>query len=168
MVTNFERSLFEQAAIMHIMYRFPDMKPRMTCDNSEPWHLLYRYGRTKSKCVAALTSRHRFHDWTVDDYATEAHHPWLIHWPGCQFCRSSWLPSSSVVKDCMRTFVTVFGYAHNVSMKALGEGFAIDTKDMIYKLTDSIEQEWAVKEMQWAAENEAAAKNARKFAKKRF
>lgn len=108
----------------------------------------------------------RFHDWTVDKYATEDRHPWLIHWPGCVFCRASWLPSSSVVKDCMRTFVTVFGYAHNVSMKALGEGFAIDTKDMIDKLSDSIEQEWAVREMQWAAENNAVAKGAKKNAAK--
>ncbi len=41
-VTHFQPTLFEQAALMHIMYRFPAMQARMTCDNSEPWHLLYR------------------------------------------------------------------------------------------------------------------------------
>ncbi len=57
----------------------------------------------------------------------------------------------------MRTYVTVFGFAHNASMKALGEGFAIDIKNMIDKLGDSIEQEWAVREMQWAADNQPVA-----------
>lgn len=41
-VTHFQPTLFEQAALMHIMYRFPAMQARMTCDNTEPWHLLYR------------------------------------------------------------------------------------------------------------------------------